>query len=151
MPNFKPTFYCQNCGKQNDWKGHSYENKYCNNACQQEAQRKKKAENWIAEGTFVSNASPTIACNAALDSSNMRSFSASAIPEWIKGETGYIAQTRGYNCAVCSISDWRGQKLKLEPDHADGDTKNVAETNIRLLCPNCKSLLPSYKSRKKST
>lgn len=150
MPNFKPKFYCQNCGKENEWKGYSYENKYCNNACQQEARRKKKAQDWLAEGTIVGNASPTMAFAANATVSN-KAFSASAIPDWIKGETGYIAQTRGYNCAICGINEWNGQKLVLEPDHADGDTRNVAETNIRLLCPNCKSQQPSYKSRKKST
>lgn len=165
MTTFKPTFFCQNCGKQNDWKGYSYENKYCNNACQAEARKKKRTEEWLSSGTINSgkNSPAKVGYNTTINNSqvdnclfgaiggssctnsvNMNEpfsakYSASPIPDWIKGETGYIAQTRGYNCGICGISEWQGQKLVLETDFVDGNKANTSEQNLRLLCPNCKS------------
>jgi hypothetical protein len=32
-------------------------------------------------------------------------------------------------------------------DHLDGDATNNARDNVRLVCPNCDSQLPTFKSR----
>jgi hypothetical protein len=32
-------------------------------------------------------------------------------------------------------------------DHVDGDASNNRRNNLRLVCPNCDSQLPTYKSR----
>jgi len=34
-------------------------------------------------------------------------------------------------------------------DHIDGDSGHNARSNLRLICPNCDSQLPTYKSRNK--
>jgi 5-methylcytosine-specific restriction endonuclease McrA len=38
-------------------------------------------------------------------------------------------------------------KVPLELDHIDGAHTNNVESNLRMLCPNCHSLTPTYKSR----
>lgn len=58
-----------------------------------------------------------------------------------------------YNNA-CSECGWNKINLAtgkspLEIDHIDGDHKNNIESNLRLLCPNCHSLTPTYKSLNK--
>ena len=49
----------------------------------------------------------------------------------------------------CSQCDWgevnpHTGKVPLQIDHIDGDWSNNAESNVRLICPNCHSLTPTY-------
>jgi hypothetical protein len=43
--------------------------------------------------------------------------------------------------------EWQGRPLAFVLDHIDGDSTNNARANVRLVCPNCDSQLPTYKSR----
>lgn len=54
-------------------------------------------------------------------------------------------------CKRCGIIEWEGEKLSLHLDHIDGDNTNNEISNLRLLCPNCHSLTPTYcgKNKKK--
>lgn len=54
-----------------------------------------------------------------------------------------------YECSWCGISDWREQRIALELDHIDGNRWNHKLENLRLLCPNCHSQTPTYKSKKR--
>lgn len=57
-----------------------------------------------------------------------------------------VIETKGYQCSVCSISNWMAKPIKLELDHIDGNADNNQITNLRLLCPNCHSQTDTYKS-----
>ena len=51
-------------------------------------------------------------------------------------------------CALCGVGgQWNGQPLVLVLDHVDGDASNNHRENLRLVCPNCDSQLPTFKSR----
>lgn len=52
-------------------------------------------------------------------------------------------------CECCGITEWLGQPLSLELDHIDGDASNNAPSNLRMLCPNCHSITPTWKARNK--
>jgi hypothetical protein len=52
-------------------------------------------------------------------------------------------------CNRCSINTWQGEELSLHLDHIDGDNTNHEISNLRLLCPNCHSLTPTYCGRNK--
>jgi hypothetical protein len=58
-----------------------------------------------------------------------------------------------YNNA-CSSCGWdklnpTTGKVPLEVDHIDGNSSNNTEENLRLLCPNCHSLTPSFRNLNK--
>lgn len=51
----------------------------------------------------------------------------------------YIIEEQGGKCLWCGISKWREKPISFEMDHIDGDRKNSARENLRVLCPNCHS------------
>jgi hypothetical protein len=50
-------------------------------------------------------------------------------------------------CEECRSSEWHGTPIPLELDHVDGDRTNNRLENLRLLCPNCHALTPTYRGR----
>jgi hypothetical protein len=50
-------------------------------------------------------------------------------------------------CARCSRDRWEDSPIPLELDHIDGDRTNNLLSNLRLLCPNCHALTPTYRGR----
>ena len=62
----------------------------------------------------------------------------------------YIFDSQDGKCAICGISnEWNGKTLNFILDHIDGNATNNFKDNLRLICPNCDSQLPTYKSRNK--
>jgi hypothetical protein len=52
-----------------------------------------------------------------------------------------------HRCEECGLTEWRGRPIPLELDHVDGDRTNNRFENLRLLCPNCHALTPTYRGR----
>jgi len=62
----------------------------------------------------------------------------------------YIAQDG--KCAICGQENqWNGKPLHFVMDHIDGDASNSQYENLRLICPNCDSQLPTFKSKNKNS
>lgn len=49
-----------------------------------------------------------------------------------------------YECLICDINEWKGQKLNLEIDHIDGNSTDNRIENLRFLCPNCHSQTSTF-------
>ena len=55
-----------------------------------------------------------------------------------------------YICICCGNDGvWNGEKLTLQVDHIDGNTKNNLKNNLRFLCPNCHSQTDTWGSKNK--
>lgn len=51
-----------------------------------------------------------------------------------------IIHAQDHRCAICSIRNvWNKQTLYFNWHYIDGNNKNKAVTNLRLICSNCKS------------
>jgi hypothetical protein len=54
-----------------------------------------------------------------------------------------IAESGGA-CNICGLSVWMGATMPLHLDHIDGDRRNGARDNLRVICPNCHAQTPTY-------
>ena len=50
-------------------------------------------------------------------------------------------------CESCNLSEWLCNPIPLELDHIDGNKYNNNLSNLRILCPNCHALTPTYRTK----
>ena len=55
-----------------------------------------------------------------------------------------------HQCSNCKRKNWMGSPVPLELDHIDGNNKDNNLSNLRLLCPNCHALAPTYRSKNRT-
>ena len=121
MPNpKKPRLNCPVCGKE---PAYSYY-KYCSNLCQMEFQYRKYIERWKSGEEKGLN-------SIGLVTSPIKRF---------------LRIKYDNKCALCNWSEVNPVtgKVPLVADHIDGNWKNNIESNLRLICPNCDSLSPTF-------
>ena len=61
------------------------------------------------------------------------------------------AGIKQWKCEIidCGISTWLGEPITLELDHINGNNSDHRLENVRILCPNCHSQTPTYRSKKR--
>lgn len=50
-------------------------------------------------------------------------------------------------CEGCGLSEWQGEPITLELDHINGVHDDNRLVNLRVLCPNCHALTPTWRGR----
>ncbi len=88
------------------------------------------------------------------------------IKEWREGtKLGFVGKAKSLSKTVrkymllkydntCQECGWNklhpiDNKPLVEIDHIDGDASNCKEENLRVLCPNCHSMTPTFRARNK--
>jgi hypothetical protein len=113
---------CRGCGAELSKRSQKL---FCSNACQRSAQQRSLTELWLESGEAP----------------------------WVGGRQGhyirqYLRDAQSGCCAICGgPNEWLGIPLAFVLDHLDGDPTNNRRENLRLVCPNCDSQLPTFKSR----
>ena len=126
MPNRKkPRSKCLTCAEEPARPGY----KYCSNACQQKYQQSHYINEWKV-GKL----------------SGLQSIGIVSVP--VKR---YLREKFGDKCCLCGWSKINPKtgKVPLVADHIDGNWRNNKESNLRLICPNCDSLLPTFSALNK--
>lgn len=117
--------YCLNCGKEI-----TRGNKYCNNTCRAEYERKEYIKRW-KEGKETGI------------------IGADDIATAIRV---YLREKYNNSCQICGWSEVNPYTgiVPLQIHHIDGDCKNNKEENLQLLCPNHHALTENFGSRNKN-
>ena len=118
--------YCLNCGKLLN----NRQAKYCSNICQTDYQYKQYINRWKSgEETGLSGEY--------------------SISQHIRR---YLMNKYSCKCQLCGWGEVNPytNTTPLEIHHIDGDYKNNNDDNLQLLCPNCHSLIETYKSHNKN-
>lgn len=50
-------------------------------------------------------------------------------------------------CSNCKRTEWIGEDIPLELDHINGVSSDHRIENLRILCPNCHALTPTYRGK----
>lgn len=113
---------CLTCGKETPRASPIY----CGNTCQQEYQSRIYIQRWL-QGKETGRTEYGI------------------VSKYVRN---WILETKGRKCGKCGWKK-KNQKTKRVPveiDHIDGDWKNCNPLNLRVLCPNCHSLTPTFRN-----
>jgi hypothetical protein len=60
----------------------------------------------------------------------------------------HLIANKGHKCESCGNSTWLGNSIPIELEHIDGNSLNNELSNLKLLCPNCHALTPTYRRKK---
>ena len=111
---------CHNCQK-----AIPRRNKYCSSDCQHQFQFQERIKSWLDTGVkYVGS-----------------SFN------FLKR---YLLSEQKGLYAICQIpATWNNKPLRFVCDRVDGNSENNSRVNLRLICHNCDSQLPTFKGRNK--
>lgn len=118
MHNFEKK--CLVCSKETERLGR----KYCSNVCQHEYQYQIYIERW-KNGKESGLRNIGVVCNHVKK---------------------YLRRKYKDKCCLCgwSKTNLKTGKVPLVADHVDGNWRNNSEENLRLVCPNCDSISPTF-------
>lgn len=126
-------YICQGCGKDcvRPAKGNFF-GKFCSNACQREKEYKNKVALWL--------------CGSEVGWSGK----ARGLKPFVRR---YLHSTRGTACSDCGWDKRHPTdgSILTEVDHVDGNAENCHPDNLKILCPNCHSLTPTFRARNQNS
>lgn len=102
--------------------------KYCNGRCQQTTRYRDYIRRWLA--------------------GEVSGGTVAGVSDHVKR---YLMELSGEKCPVCGWSKRHPTtgRVPLEVDHLNGNYADHSPENVRVLCPNCHALTPTYKALNK--
>lgn len=164
---FKEGKRCVECNKHLSYK--QRRNKFCGHPCSASfTNRKIHNPQWNTVCAF---------CSKNLPEKTKRTFCSlkcywekkyfSYVSDWKEGKVSgvspngnvvpsirrYLLEKKGIKCWSCGWAEVNmySKRVPLEVDHIDGDCWNNLEDNLRVLCPNCHSLTPTFRGLNKGS
>lgn len=147
---------CSNCGTE------TRNRKYCSNRCaaivnNRIAPKRKRGVTQLCHcGNLTYGPTGKYCSLVCFQDARYERF----IRKWLSGElTGltasgstatyvkrWLCKMQGNKCSQCGWAEVHSitGKVPIQLDHIDGDYKNCRPENVRLLCPNCHSLTPTF-------
>lgn len=158
---------CLNCEKEVAVKS----NKYCSRSCSVTVNNKKRFKSvffnclWCNKEckvrTISANKYCSVKCHQLKEGKDRVDLWLSGNHKGWSGQTRLLAPfirnhlklTRGSACEICK---WDGHhpddgRSLTEIDHIDGDAENCRPENLKIVCPNCHSMTPTYRARNKNS
>lgn len=126
------TTKCECCNKEFKYPTKQLDRKYCSVKCQREKQTSILVQEWLA-GEHPGYVGKT--------------------KQICKFVRRYLHETRGTSCEECG---WDKRhpvdgSVLTEIDHIDGDAGNNKLSNLKILCPNCHAMTPTFRARNKTS
>lgn len=145
---------CENCGKQ------TTNNKFCSRGCSTSVINKAKMKK-KPSCAFCRKELSSVKKKYCTNTCQGQHRSSIVLEQWKSGKISgldntigvviptvkeYLRQKYGNKCCLCGWSEVNPStgKVPLVADHKDGNWQNNKEENLRLICPNCDSLQPTY-------
>lgn len=130
---------------------------FCNKECQRFARTKSNGNKDLWPSHYQKESKPCKFCQKDLWKKDRSYCSNSCKRNHMlnllqKGEATFTEGTlrklliilRGHRCEECKLSEWKDKPIPLDMHHTDGNHKNNAILNLKLLCKNCHALTNTY-------
>jgi hypothetical protein len=141
---------CLNCG---DVLEKKHQTKFCSSSCSATYNNKlrdKKYKNCLYCDNEIESHKKY--CNSQCTGNHKRKIIFERIENGdltlpSKNYKNYLIEKHGEKCMECGWgekNEYSGN-IPIELEHIDGDSENNRLDNLKLLCPNCHSLTPTYK------
>ena len=113
---------CQQCGVLFSYSPYHKTGTYCSNRCSGDAKRERSRAKFEA--------------GELLDRPIQKRF---------------VLERDGHQCRNCKETMWLGEPIPIQLDHIDGNPGNHDPLNLRLLCPNCHAMTPTWGGKNKGS
>lgn len=119
---------CKECNKKLIYS----QRQFCSHNCRQEHDYKINVDNWLSGKTPGCKGKTKQLCSYV---------------------RRYLHETRGTACERCGWDERHpiDGAVLTEIEHIDGNAENNVLSNLKVLCPNCHSMTPTFRARNKNS